>query len=97
LCILFSSNSGSSGSSDSDSSSDDSDDEMSNQVEKSDSRDSVPEKEMPPCKVCGGDRHKNKLGVPERMIQCAVCSNSGEFLFMHIPIHMFQFSLTASF
>ncbi|XP_071441493.1 supporter of activation of yellow protein-like isoform X2 [Hetaerina americana] len=31
----------------------------------------------PACKVCGGDRSRNKLGRPEPLIQCAQCDSSG--------------------
>ncbi|XP_046383262.1 uncharacterized protein LOC124153906 isoform X2 [Ischnura elegans] len=31
----------------------------------------------PACKVCGGDRSRNKLGRPEPLIQCAQCESSG--------------------
>lgn len=32
----------------------------------------------PACKVCGGDRSRNKVGRPEPLIQCAQCESSGE-------------------
>lgn len=79
-CSSDSDSSNSDSDSDSDSSSD-SEDDSSSQVGPGalDSQEGEVERPDAVCRVCNGDRLKNKLGQAEALVHCASCDKSGKF------------------
>jgi len=80
-CSSDSDSSNSDSDSDSDSSSD-SENDSSSQVDPGplDNQEGVVERPDAVCRVCNGDRLKNKLGRAEALVHCASCDKSGKFL-----------------
>ncbi|KAK3914146.1 PHD finger protein 10 [Frankliniella fusca] len=81
--------SGSDSESDSETSSESGDD-SSNQVGQGavDSQDDVVDRPNAVCRVCEGDKNKNKLGRPEALIHCASCDKSGHLSCLDLTVDM---------